>query len=488
MIYVALSYVWGRARNFRAMQSNKQQLQHPGALESGGFDIPRTVRDAMNVVAILQEKYLWVDALCIIQDEDSTKQAQLSNMASIYAEATVTIIAKEGHDSSHGLHGIPGSVARNLNQDIFKLTNDREAIVHPWTVDKTSTPWASRGWTFQEYLFSPRKLIFEEQTIRWECSVATWQEDNDFNTITECNDADESYLSQVSALFTEQEPNIAAFGQVLAVYNKREFTYTADTLNALDGILSSLTAFAGGFVWGLPHMFFDIALLWQPQRQISRRLPNGDDENDIVPPSWSWAGWQGEIDTKSWKEGFNAKEDISTRVSLVVQWYIGDPRKEKWQPLKSCSSYSLANTMGSVLSCQTERCFLYIEKHHPRRGVGTYSPGIFYSLVDKQRNWAGSLRPHHNIPIEEIRLGAAERRCELVSISQGSVDNSEYIHADWIDEWYLPERSKSTERYVFHSVLWIVWEDGIAYRCGLGRVVEEVWQQQEAEKIMLVLG
>jgi hypothetical protein len=66
MVYIALSYVWGRARNLRAMQSNKQRLQNLGALDSGGFDIPRTIRDAMTVVAILQEKYLWVDALCII--------------------------------------------------------------------------------------------------------------------------------------------------------------------------------------------------------------------------------------------------------------------------------------------------------------------------------------------------------------------------------------------------------------------------------------
>jgi hypothetical protein len=140
MSYVALSYVWSQTRNIRAMKNNKEQLQFPGALDSGQFDIPRTIQDAMTVVAILQERYPWVDALCIIQDEHSTKQEQLNNMASIYAEAAVTIIAKDGPDSSHGLRDTPESVARNLHQDIFKLANGREAIVHPWTVDKKDTP------------------------------------------------------------------------------------------------------------------------------------------------------------------------------------------------------------------------------------------------------------------------------------------------------------------------------------------------------------
>jgi hypothetical protein len=485
MTYVALSYVWGAARNFRAMRSNKQQLQNPGALDSGGLDIPRTIRDAMNVVAILREHYLWVDALCIIQDEYSTKQDQLNNMASIYAEATVTIIAKDGSDSSHGLHGVPGSVARNLHQEIFKLSNEREAIVHPWSVDKKFTPWASRGWTFQEELFSPRRLIFEGQTIRWECSVATWHEDNDFNTITECNDADESQLSQASNLFTEQRPNIEWFGHLIAVYNKREFTYSVDTLNALDGILSSLTAFKGGFVWGLPHMFFDLALLWQPELKISRRAPKDDDENDILPPSWSWAGWQGEIDTKSWERGLNANEDSSTRVSSVVTWYLGDLREEKRELLKNCPSLPFAHTMERLLSCKTEKCFLYLGEPHCRNRAGKIT---FYSLLDKQGKWAGSLRPHHNIPRGEVVHDAGDGMCELVSISKGSVSNSEYIHSSWIDEWYLPERPKLSERYNFHNILWIFWEHGIAYRRGLGRVVEEVWQEQDGDEIMLVLG
>lgn len=489
MAYVALSYVWGRAGNFRALESNKQQLQNPGALVSGGLDIPRTVRDAMTVVEMLQEKYLWVDALCIIQDEYSTKQDQLNNMASIYGEATVTIIAKDGYNSSYSLRGVPGSLARNLHQDIFKLASGREAIVHPWTVDKKPNPWASRGWTFQEELFSPRKLIFEGQMIRWECSMATWHEDNDFNTIVECNDPDESYLSQASYyLFTKQNPDIEAFGQLLVVYNKREFTYSADTLNALNGILYSLTAFEGGFFWGLPHMFFDLALLWQAEESISQRIPKADDENDIVPPSWSWAGWQGAIDTKIWERGLNVREEVSTRVASAVSWYLCDQSKAKRELVKDCSFSSLTHTLGSLMLCETERCFLYIGEQHSRRRAGTLALGSFYSLVDKEGYWAGSLRPHQKLPIGEIPPGARERMCELVSISKGSVNNSQDTHSNWIDEWYLPERPKLTERYYFRNVLWIQWNDGIAYRHGLGRVVEEAWQRQNFEKIILVIG
>jgi hypothetical protein len=143
--------------------------------------------------------------------------------------------------------------------------------------------------------------------------------------------------------------------------------------------------------------------------------------------------------------------------------------------------------MGRLLSCQAEKCILYMGKQHPRRGVGIYSPGIFYSLQDKEGKWAGALRPHCSSSSEETHLDAGEP-CELVSISQGSIDNGKDINSDWIDEWYLSERPKVTERYYFHNVLWIEWEDGIAYRRGLGRVVDDVWKQQPVEEIMLILG
>lgn len=490
MSNVALSYVWGSSGNFRAVQSNVHQLQQPGALDSPAQElkIPRTIRDAMAVATHLHEQYLWVDALCIVQNDDATKQDQLNNMMSIYAEATVTIIAKDGIDSSHGLRGVPDSLPRDLHQNIFELANGREAIVHPWTLDKKPTPWASRGWTFQEDLFSPRKLIFEGQTIRWECIEATWHEDHDFNTIAECNDPDEDRILRASPLFEAQQPNIHLYGLLIGVYNKREFTYSAGPLNAFAGILSTLTrSFDGGFVSGLPVLFFDLALLWQPQDMITRRRRNADDKNDIVLPSWSWAGWKGEIDTRAWKRDLGSSEDFSARITVAVPMYLRDSTNGEVVLLNKSSYSSSATSMGSLLSCKTDKCFLKIGKQHSRG-----RNGVFFSLVDKKYTWAGSLRPHDYVPIQGGITGPSGfgegSECELVSISQGYANNSEGINSNWIDEWKLSERPSSTERYRFHNVLWIMWENGIAYRRGLGRVMEDVWQQQELALIDLLLG
>ncbi|KAE9367150.1 hypothetical protein N431DRAFT_472161 [Stipitochalara longipes BDJ] len=267
--------------------------------------------------------------------------------------------------------------------------------------------------------FLSQKLVFEGQTISLECSVATWHEDNVVNTITECNDADESHMSQTSDLFTKQKPNITAFGHLLSVYDKREFTYSADILDALDGILSSLTAFEGGFVWGLPYIFFDLALLWQPEETIIRRTSNTIAEHDVVPLSWTWAGWHGELDTKAWERGLNEREAETIRELFI---------------------FLAGESKGKITFVPDRKMPLSLGKYHPKNRVGNLPPIYFYSLVDSQGKWAGSLRPHYRIPVEEIPCGASEHRCELVSISQGSVANDKDVHSGWIDEWYLPER------------------------------------------------
>lgn len=73
--YVTLSYTWGQTKNFVALKSNFEDLRKPGVLLDGDIaeQLPRTIRDAIAIVRLLGEKYLWVDSLCIIQDDDEPK-------------------------------------------------------------------------------------------------------------------------------------------------------------------------------------------------------------------------------------------------------------------------------------------------------------------------------------------------------------------------------------------------------------------------------
>jgi hypothetical protein len=78
--------------------------------------------------------------------------------------------------------------------------------------------------------------------------------------------------------------------------------------------------------------------------------------------------------------------------------------------------------------------------------------------------------------------------CELVTISQG------YFYEKWklslfeIDEWKHKERPRESEKYEFYNVLWVEWQDGIAYRKACGRVMKSAWECQELEWVDLVLG
>jgi hypothetical protein len=50
------------------------------------------------------------------------------------------------------------------------------------------------------------------------------------------------------------------------------------------------------------------------------------------------------------------------------------------------------------------------------------------------------------------------------------------------------ERKSKGVRYEFYNVFWIQWEDGIAYRKGIGRVEKDIWEGQPLYWIDVALG
>jgi hypothetical protein len=106
--YVALSYVWGDTNDCCTKRENLDELKRIGGLAQTFPNLPNTIKDAMILVRDLGLRYLWVDYLCIVQDDDEIKRDAIANMHRVYLEAFVVIVAGSGTDAQAGLPGVNG--------------------------------------------------------------------------------------------------------------------------------------------------------------------------------------------------------------------------------------------------------------------------------------------------------------------------------------------------------------------------------------------
>jgi len=144
--YLALSYVWGNVQSMQAHRSTIKHLKTPGSLWLAQSQLPAVILDAMQLTADIGERYLWVDSLCIVQDDLETKQAAINKMNLVYGNAFVTIIAATGDDASTGLLGL-GDRPRSQQQDCAIIGPHLKLIVPHSLKALEQTKWANRAWT-----------------------------------------------------------------------------------------------------------------------------------------------------------------------------------------------------------------------------------------------------------------------------------------------------------------------------------------------------
>jgi len=327
--YVALSYKWGRTKGLNLKKALLPQLQQPNALSDLQFHIPETILNAIDIVPLLGEEFLWVDALCIAQDDEDIKFQELNQMAAIYANSTVTVIAASGENAEYGLRGLQGvSKARELNEKWIEFGDVEKAIKPQFpSYYSPNTPYFKRGWTFQEYVFSKRRLIFEEEAMRWECNSCAWHED-----IVHSNGPEAKFKNNMIGNIISGFPSLGGYGAVPLEYNDRQFTYVEDALPALTGLLSMLSQkYEGGFLCGLPEMCFEAGLNWgRWGTDLTRRVSSGLSSASTSLthlPSWSWVGWQGSI-----SGGWRSNEDFLKRGGYtwpedtipITEWYTAN--------------------------------------------------------------------------------------------------------------------------------------------------------------------
>jgi hypothetical protein len=162
--YVALSYVWGGVEQLQLTTSNYVLLTTAGTLarENPRVAISQTICDTIEFVVRADERYLWCDALCIIQDAPD-KQDQIQNTHKIYNNAAWCLIAATSSHSSDSLPCI-GRHKHDAKKQYELVQGLRLTGVLPKLVDflKTTT-WDKRAWTYQERVLSKRAVIIGDE-------------------------------------------------------------------------------------------------------------------------------------------------------------------------------------------------------------------------------------------------------------------------------------------------------------------------------------
>jgi hypothetical protein len=213
----------------------------------------------------------------------------------IYSKAYLGIITIPASAASSPIPGVQKGT-RYQSKDYSSSSGMKVEIIQ---LDFYRTLYIStyeqRGWTYQERIMPKRCLFFTNHKVFFVCHLGT--KDATFYAESKPEDGvrkdhNNDTISQFNSfrLSGSNDLNVILPGVWLAIehYTSRQLLYSFDTLNAFPGIMSIAgNMFGLTFIYGLLEQSFDAALLWFPQVSSSKRNP------DV--PSWSWAGWIGEV-------------------------------------------------------------------------------------------------------------------------------------------------------------------------------------------------
>jgi hypothetical protein len=289
--YMALSYVWGGIQQLRLLKENEVELTKPNGLRQHLADMPQTIKDAIELTRRLGERYLWIDALCIVQDDADDVAAQIPNMDKVYGRASVTIVAAYGENSNAGLPGITPRSRRRCDVDV--LVDGISVIAGLPTFHETlrKSVWETRGWTFQEKILSKRLLIFTEYQMFYHCNLAIrcedaiWENPDPYFQLQPSAERldPEQYLTELPR---QHLSTLDRYHNLISAYRSRQLTLESDALNAFSGVISAFRRELNTeVVWDIPVAQFNETILWEPliHDPTSRR--------DFFP-SWSCLGWK----------------------------------------------------------------------------------------------------------------------------------------------------------------------------------------------------
>ncbi|KAL2802428.1 heterokaryon incompatibility protein-domain-containing protein [Aspergillus granulosus] len=493
--YFALSYMWGNVAQVLLLRENQSQLMQPGGVFAVRDKLPLTIQDAITFLQQIGERYLWVDSLCLIQDDMQDLSSGIAVMNLVYRGATATIIAASGCDANAGLPGVrPDS--RSINQCVEEISPGvRMVVLRDVEMDLRKSTYRTRAWTFQEEVLSGRRIVFVNNSVFYTCARGTFREDSRADPFFE---SEKHGLAQslIQIALDAESPPLATYETLVFYYTERQLTNDGDAINAFAGMMRVVQErLATPFLHGLPTCSFDISILfvgchlrrrsafpsyswagwagpveWLPSREWSYEEETGDTSVSVPAREWlntaTWIDWYARASDQSIKPVIPQVADVDStcRVEYVHRSHALWERRRL--PTEDLDLVAVIHEPGFVLlQFWTYVVHLGLALGSPKElpGTGGVLPRPLTSLlvVDERGNTCGYVIPNN------LSLVPKENPVEFVVLSECSEVRSHNYTPPW-----SPEGPATTQR-AFRWVMLITRENGIAERRGIGVIHED---------------
>lgn len=173
--YAALSYVWGPKPHFCTVSDDTKGRENRRSLTQHGLriedsDLPATLYDAVVTTRALGVPYLWIDAVCIIQEgPDADFVTESMTMMDVYGSAYCVLTASRAKGQKDGFLG-----PRPAREVVIIHQNGRLPVYVCEMVDDFGEHVLqghlnTRGWTLQERALARRSIFFTEKQTYFEC-------------------------------------------------------------------------------------------------------------------------------------------------------------------------------------------------------------------------------------------------------------------------------------------------------------------------------
>lgn len=301
--YMALSYCWGPATDNFCLNATTMSDLLRGVEETV---LTTTHREAMALARELDLRYIWIDALCIIQGDAADWERESVSMGSVYGNAALTLTAARSDDARDGfrtngtarlLCDIPYGGATGEPGSVF-IGMERIAT-------RAARHVGIRGWCLQEKILSRRTLTFGTDMLLFDCIGGAFTEES-IKLEAGLSSTFYRVLTNASGLAPEEHARqaINLWSFVILTFTPRQLSNPHDIFAAVSSIAIALaTILPSRYLAGLWESELPLQLMWDTAPEVkkggvgktsSRPLPTRFAPAPVVrAPSWSWASVQG---------------------------------------------------------------------------------------------------------------------------------------------------------------------------------------------------